>query len=328
MASTFVDYVKIFFRSGKGGDGVITWRKEKFVPKGGPNGGDGGAGGSIILRGNAQMWTLLDLKYRKHIRAEAGANGQSQRKTGKSGADEVLNVPLGTLAKDAETGEVLGEITEDGEELLLIPGGKGGKGNFHFKSPTNQTPEFATSGKPAIERTIILELKVLADVGLVGFPNAGKSTLLSVVSEAKPKIGDYPFTTLIPNLGIVRYRKHTSFVMADIPGIIEGAHAGKGLGIQFLRHIERNSILLFMIPADADDYRKEFEILLKEVELYNEDLVYKPRLIAITKSDMIDDELEAEILSELSDLNPLFISSIAQKGLMQLKDKIWQMLNE
>ncbi|MCB0843064.1 MAG: GTPase ObgE [Bacteroidetes bacterium] len=328
MSSQFVDHVRIYFTSGKGGNGAVSWRREKGVPKGGPDGGDGGKGGSIILRGNTQLWTLLDLKYRKYIKAEAGQNGSGQRKTGKSGQDEILEVPLGTVVKHAETGEFLAEVLEDGEEVVLLEGGHGGRGNWNFKSATNQVPDFATPGGDYTELTAVIELKVLADVGLVGFPNAGKSTLLSVVSEAKPKIGDYAFTTLIPNLGIVRYRDHRSFVMADIPGIIEGAHEGKGLGTQFLRHIERNSILLFLIPVDSEDIEKEYHILVKEVELYNKDLAHKPRLVVISKSDMIDEELEAEIRTEIPDLNPLFISSVAQKGLTQLKDRLWEMLTE
>ncbi|MEM9986091.1 MAG: GTPase ObgE [Bacteroidota bacterium] len=330
MQDNFVDYVKIYFTSGKGGNGVISWRREMFVPRGGPDGGDGGRGGDIILRGNPQMWTLLDLKYRKYIKAEHGQNGAGQKKTGKSGQDQVLEVPLGTVAKNAETGEILGEVVEEGQELVLLKGGHGGKGNWHFRTPTNQAPEYATQGGEAQELTAILELKVLADVGLVGFPNAGKSTLLSVLSAAKPKVADYAFTTLSPNLGIVGYRDGRSFVMADIPGIIEDAHAGKGLGHHFLRHIERNSILLFMVPVDADDIIKEYEILAKELALYNPELVHKPRLLALTKSDLIDEELEAEISEEVQNLNLpfLFISSVAQQGLPKLKDKLWQALNE
>ncbi|MEL7339197.1 MAG: GTPase ObgE, partial [Bacteroidota bacterium] len=290
MQSQFVDHVRIYFTSGKGGNGAVSWRKEAFVPKGGPDGGDGGKGGDIVLRGNTQLWTLLDLKYRKYIKAESGANGGGQRKTGKSGKDEILEVPLGTVVKDAETGAFLGEVTQDGEELIILKGGLGGRGNWHFKSPTNQVPDYAKPGGDAQELTAVLELKMLADVGLVGFPNAGKSTLLSVISEAKPKIGDYAFTTLTPNLGLIRYRDNRSFVMADIPGIIEDAHQGKGLGIKFLRHIERNSVLLFMVPVDADDIKQEYEILLRELKLYNPDLMYTPRLLALTKSDMIDAE--------------------------------------
>jgi GTP-binding protein len=324
----FVDYVKIYFKSGAGGNGVVSWRREAFESMGGPNGGDGGHGGSIVLKGNPQLWTLLDLKYRKFINAESGKNGEGQNKTGKTGKDEVLEVPLGTVVKNAETGEILGEITEKDEEFLLVKGGAGGKGNWRFRSPTNQAPDYATPGKPGQELTAILELKVLADVGLVGFPNAGKSTLLSVVSEAKPKIGDYPFTTLVPNLGIVRNRDNQSFVMADIPGIIEGAHQGKGLGAHFLRHIERNSVLLFMVPVDTDDIRKEYEILVNELEKYNETLLRTPRILAITKCDMIDEELETEVRAEIEDLHPIFISSVANQGLQKLKDLIWKKLNE
>ncbi|WNJ16341.1 GTPase ObgE [Pontibacter sp. G13] len=330
MQNQFVDYVRIYFTSGKGGNGVISWRKEAMVPKGGPDGGDGGKGGSIILQGNTQLWTLLDLKYRKVIKAEHGQNGGGARKTGKSGTDEILHVPLGTIAKNAETGEVLGEVVEDGQQLVLLQGGHGGKGNWNFKSPTNQAPEYATPGGEAKELTAVLELKVLADVGLVGFPNAGKSTLLSVVSAAKPKIGDYPFTTLVPNLGIVRYRDHKSFVMADIPGIIENAHQGKGLGTKFLRHIERNAVLLFMVPVDSDNIMEEYKVLQKEVSLYNQDLKHKPQMLALTKSDMVDEELKAEILSELEELDVpiVFISSVAQLGLQELKDHLWKLLNE
>ncbi|MEO0469533.1 MAG: GTPase ObgE [Bacteroidota bacterium] len=330
MQSQFVDYVKIYFTSGKGGNGAVSWRREALVPKGGPDGGDGGRGGHIILKGNTQLWTLLDLKYRKFIKAEHGVNGSGARKTGRSGKDEILEVPLGTVVKDAETGEIVGEVVEDGEELVLLEGGHGGKGNWHFRSPTNQAPEFATNGGSAKELTAIIELKVLADVGLVGFPNAGKSTLLSVVSEAKPKIGDYAFTTLVPNLGIVRYRDSGSFVMADIPGIIEGAHTGRGLGTHFLRHIERNSVLLFLVPVDADDIKKEYDVLLNEVSQYNPDLLKTPRLLGISKRDMIDDELEAEMAAELKDLTIpyLFFSSVAHQRLDQLKDAMWRILHQ
>lgn len=326
MQNQFVDHVRIYFTSGKGGNGAVAWRREKFVPKGGPDGGDGGEGGSIILRGNTQLWTLLDLKYRKYIKAEHGQNGSGSRKTGRSGKNEILEVPLGTVVRDDETGEQILEILEDGEEKVLLPGGHGGKGNWHFKSPTNQAPEYATPGGESKELTAVLELKVLADVGLVGFPNAGKSTLLSVVSAARPKIGDYAFTTLIPNLGIVRYRDHRSFVMADIPGIIENAHQGKGLGLRFLRHIERNAVLLFMVPVDADDIVEEYKILLKELEAYNPDLIDKPRVLALTKSDMIDEELAAEISATLPPIPYIFISSIAQQGLTELKDLLWKQL--
>lgn len=329
MASSFVDHVKIYFTSGKGGNGAVSWRKESHVPLGGPDGGDGGHGGSIILKGSTHLWTLLDLKYRKFIKAESGQNGGSAKKSGKTAADEILEVPLGTTVKDAETGEFLGEVTEDGQELKLLPGGAGGKGNWNFRTASNQAPDYATPGKPGKELIAILELKVLADVGLVGFPNAGKSTLLSVLSEAKPKIGDYPFTTLIPNLGYVRYRDNRSFVMADIPGIIEGAAEGKGLGIRFLRHIERNSVLLFMIPVDTDDIVKEFQILLNELKKYNPELLATPRLVALTKSDMIDEELEADMREEIGDQlgDYLFISAVAQKGLQALKDRLWEILH-
>ncbi len=328
MQNNFVDYVKIFFTSGKGGNGVVSWRREKFVPQGGPDGGDGGKGGDIILRGNAQLWTLLDLKYRKYIKAEHGGNGAGQKKTGKSGQDEILDVPLGTVAKDAETGKVIGEVLENGQELTLLHGGHGGKGNWNFRTATNQAPDYATPGGESKELTAILELKVLADVGLVGFPNAGKSTLLSVLSAAKPKIADYAFTTLTPNLGIVSYRDNLSFVMADIPGIIEDAHAGKGLGTKFLRHIERNSVLLFMVPVDAESIVEQYQILSKELALYNPDLVHTPRLLALSKSDMLDQELQDEISTEVKDLGVdfVFISSVAQQGLQELKDELWQIL--
>lgn len=322
----FVDYVKIYFRSGAGGPGKSSFRRESKVALGGPDGGDGGDGGDIVLRGNAQLWTLLDLKYRKFIHAADGSAGEGSRRSGKKGKDEVLDVPLGTVVKDAETGKILGEITDNGQEMLLLSGGRGGKGNWFFRTATNQAPEHSQSGIPSQEMTAILELKVLADVGLVGFPNAGKSTLLSVLSEARPKIADYPFTTLVPNLGLVRYRDHRSFVMADIPGIIEGASEGKGLGTQFLRHIERNSVLLFMVPADADDIGKEYQILLRELELYNADLLQKERLLAITKCDLIDEELVREIAASLPGLSPVFISAAAQQGLELLLDRIWDAL--
>lgn len=326
--SNFIDYVKIYCRSGNGGAGSSYLRREKFVPKGGPAGGDGGRGGHIILKGNAQMWTLLPLKYRKHIKAEHGGAGGKNESTGKNGEDIYLEVPLGTIAKYAETGEVIGEIEEDGQELVLVKGGMGGRGNVHFKSPTNQTPRYAQPGIEGEEHWLILELKVLADVGLVGFPNAGKSTLLSVISAAKPEIADYPFTTLTPNLGIVEYRDYRSFVMADIPGIIEGAHKGKGLGLRFLRHIERNAVLLFMVPADADDIHGEYNVLVNELVQFNPELADKPRILAITKSDMLDDELISEIKQDLPEIPYVFISSVAQKGLMELKDLIWEQLNK
>jgi GTP-binding protein len=325
--SNFIDYVKIHCRSGKGGAGSRYMRREKYVAFGGPAGGDGGRGGHVILKGNAQMWTLLHLKYQKHIKANHGDPGGKNQSSGKEGEDVYIEVPLGTIVKDSETGEFIAEIAEDGQEFILLEGGKGGKGNVHFKTATNQAPKYAQPGIPEQEGWFILELKVLADVGLVGFPNAGKSTLLSVVSEAKPEIANYPFTTLTPNLGIVAYRGFRSFVMADIPGIIEGAHEGKGLGLRFLRHIERNSLLLFMVPADADDIHKEYDILVNELVLYNPDLADKPRLLVISKSDMLDEELKAEIQLDLPDLPYLFISSVAQQGLVELKDLIWSHLN-
>ena len=328
MASdNFVDYVKINCTSGNGGGGSTHYRREKYIPLGGPDGGDGGRGGHIIVRGNAQLWTLLHLKFQKHIKAGHGVHGTGQLKTGAEGDDKYIEVPLGTIAKDAETGEVLFEISEDGEERILVPGGRGGRGNSHFKSSTNRAPQFAQPGEPGQEAWIVLELKVLADVGLVGFPNAGKSTLLSVLSSAKPEIGNYPFTTVRPNLGIVSYRGYQSFVMADIPGIIEGAHEGKGLGLRFLRHIERNSALLFMVPADSDDITKEYEILLNELRLYNPELLHKDRLLAITKSDMLDDELKEAMSAELPSIPSIFISSVAQQGLLELKDLIWKTLH-
>lgn len=326
--SNFVDYVKINCRSGKGGGGSAHLRREKYVPKGGPDGGDGGRGGHVILQGNAQMWTLLHLKYTRHIKAENGEAGGRQTSTGASGKDAIIEVPLGTVARDSESGEMICEITEDGERHIILEGGRGGLGNVHFKSSTNQTPRYAQPGEAGKEARVTLELKLLADVGLVGFPNAGKSTLLSVVSAAKPEIADYPFTTLRPNLGIVSYRDHRSFIMADIPGIIEGAHEGKGLGLRFLRHIERNSLLLFMVPCDADDIAGEYRILLNELQQYNPELLDKQRILAVTKSDMIDDELRSEIEDTLPDVPWVFISSVAQKGLAQLKDMIWEKLNE
>lgn len=325
----FIDYVKIHCQSGRGGPGSHYMRREKYVAFGGPAGGDGGRGGHVILRGNSQHWTLLPLKFKKHIKGEHGEHGGQNQCHGKDGKDEILDVPLGTIVKDAETDEVLFEITEDGEERILMRGGKGGLGNVHFKNSVNQTPRYAQPGIPEEEGWIILELKVLADIGLVGFPNAGKSTLLSVISAAKPAIADYPFTTLTPNLGIVPYRDYKSFIMADIPGIIEGAHEGKGLGLRFLRHIERNSALLFMIPADSADHKKEYEILVNELTQYNPDLVDKTRILAISKSDMLDDELKEEIRKELpTDVETLFISAVAQKGLVELKDLIWKTLQD
>jgi GTP-binding protein len=328
QGSNFVDYVKICCRSGKGGAGSAHLHRDKFTATGGPDGGDGGRGGHIILRGNTQFWTLLHLKYRKHIIAEAGGIGLSGQRSGKNGTDEILDVPLGTIARNAETNEVLFEITEEGQTKILTAGGRGGMGNVNFKSATRQTPRFAQPGEPGKEEWMILELKVLADVGLVGFPNAGKSTLLSVLSAAKPEIADYPFTTLVPNLGIVSYRDSKSFVMADIPGIIEGASKGKGLGFRFLRHIERNAVLLFMIPSDTHrSIAEEYDILLNELQEFNPELMQKPRLLAITKSDMLDEELQAEMQQQLPNLPYIFISSVAQKGLVELKDMLWKAIN-
>ncbi len=327
----FVDYVKIYATSGKGGKGSVHLHREKFITKGGPDGGDGGRGGHIILRGNQNQWTLLTYKYKRHFKAGHGGHGSKSRSSGADGDDVYLDVPLGTVIRDTETNAILLEITEHNQEHIIAKGGIGGRGNWHFRSATNQTPRYAQSGKEGEEKQITLELKVLADVGLVGFPNAGKSTLLSVITTAKPKIADYEFTTLKPNLGIVKYRDFQSFVMADIPGIIEGAAEGKGLGHYFLRHIERNATLLFLIPADSDDISKEYNILLDELRRYNEELLHKERLIVISKSDMLDDELEAEMRTELDkDLNGapyIFISSVAQKGITELKDKLWKMLN-
>ena len=324
----FVDYVKICCRSGAGGAGSAHFLRSRATPKGGPDGGDGGRGGHIILRGNRNVWTLLPLKYRKHVIAGRGSNGSGSQKTGKNGEDVILDVPLGTVAKDAETGAMECEITEHEEEVVLVRGGRGGLGNTHFKSSTNQTPRYAQPGEEGKEEWKVLELKVLADVGLVGFPNAGKSTLLSVVSAAKPKIASYAFTTLVPNLGIVSYRDHQSFVMADIPGIIEKAHEGKGLGYRFLRHIERNSVLLFMVPCDTDNIKKEYEILLNELQQYNEELLDKPRVLAITKSDLIDDELKEMLEAELPEgISTVFISAVANKGITALKDLLWKHLN-
>jgi len=329
MASdNFVDYVKIHCKSGNGGGGSQHYRREKYIPLGGPDGGDGGRGGHVIVRGNKQLWTLLHLKFKKHIKATHGAHGAGNLKTGAQGQDVYIDVPLGTIAKDNETGEVLFEITEDGEEKIIQPGGRGGLGNNHFKNSVNQAPRYAQPGEEGRDGWKILELKVLADVGLVGFPNAGKSTLLSVLSAAKPEIANYPFTTLRPNLGIVSYRDYRSFVMADIPGIIEGAHEGKGLGLRFLRHIERNSLLLFMVPADSDDIKKEYEILLNELKMYNPELLHKDKLLAITKCDMLDEELTAEIKKDLPEIPSIFISSVSQIGLVELKDLIWNQLNK
>ena len=327
--SNFIDYVKIYCKSGRGGKGSTHLLRNRMTSKGGPDGGDGGRGGHVIVRGNSQMWTLLPLKYQKHIKASSGENGAGQEKTGANGEDRYIDVPLGTVAKDEETGKVLFEITEEGEEKILVKGGRGGQGNVHFKSSTFQTPRYAQPGEDPVEGWFILELKVLADVGLVGFPNAGKSTLLSVVSAAKPEIANYPFTTLVPNLGMVNYRDYRSFVMADIPGIIEGASEGKGLGYRFLRHIERNALLLFMVPADTDDYQREYEILLNELVVYNPELADKNRILAITKSDMLDEEMQAEIELQLpKDIPHIFISSVTGQNIMALKDNIWSALNE
>ena len=322
--SNFIDYVKVLCRSGKGGAGSRHFHRAKYVPKGGPDGGDGGRGGHIILRGNSHMWTLLPLRYRRHIFAGNGESGSAGRSFGKDGEDVTVEVPCGTVVFDAETGEFLCEITGDGEEVKLLRGGRGGLGNWHFKSATNRTPRYAQPGEPAIEKSIIMELKLLADVGLVGFPNAGKSTLLSSISAARPKIADYPFTTMEPQLGIVSYRGERSFVMADIPGIIEGASEGKGLGLRFLRHIERNAVLLFMVPADADDICKEYAILASELEKFNPQLSDKPRVLAISKSDMLDDELRAEMEGHLPEGIPhVFISAVTGQGITELKDMLW-----
>jgi GTP-binding protein len=324
----FVDYIKVYASSGKGGRGSAHLHREKFITKGGPDGGDGGRGGHIILRGSKDMWTLFHLKFKKHFRAEQGGDGSKSRSTGKDGTDIYVDVPLGTIVRDSETAEIIFEITENGEEKILLEGGMGGRGNWHFKSSTNQTPRYAQPGVDGLDGWYQIELKLLADVGLVGFPNAGKSTLLSVITAAKPKIADYAFTTLKPNLGIVDYREYKSFVMADIPGIIEGAAEGKGLGHRFLRHIERNSTLLFLIPADSDDINKEYEVLLNELKKHNPELLDKERLLAISKSDMLDDELQEEIKKEMPSGVPfLFFSSVAQIGLQELKDQLWKMLN-
>ncbi len=325
----FVDYIKIYASSGKGGRGSAHLHREKYIAKGGPDGGDGGRGGHVIFRGDKNLWTLFHLKFKRHFRADHGGDGGSSRSTGKDGADIIIPVPLGTIIRDADTDEILFEITDEGKEVIVLEGGKGGRGNWHFKSPTNQTPRYAQPGIEGKEAWYRVELKVLADVGLVGFPNAGKSTLLSVLTAAKPKIADYAFTTLKPNLGIVEYRNHQSFVMADIPGIIEGAAEGKGLGHYFLRHIERNSLLLFLIPADSEDIKKEYEILVNELRKHNPELLDKQRLLAISKADMLDDELKQEIAQDLpSGVETLFISSVAQMGLTELKDKLWKYLNE
>jgi GTPase len=325
--SNFVDYIKIFCRSGRGGKGSAHLRREKFIPKGGPDGGDGGRGGHIILRGNSQLWTLLHLRYRKHIFAGHAEDGMKANKTGADGEHVIIEVPLGTVARKADSGDFLFEITHDEEEHILVQGGRGGLGNTHFKSATNQTPRYAQPGEPAVEGFYTLELKILADVGLVGFPNAGKSTLLSVISAAKPKIADYPFTTLVPNLGIVHYRDTRSFVMADIPGIIEGAHEGKGLGLRFLRHIERNSILLFMVPVDSKSIAGEYQVLLNELKEYNPELLDKKKVLAITKSDLADADLMQEMKNELPGIPWVFISSHTRSNMLKLKDILWKELN-
>jgi len=326
-SSNFIDYVKINCRSGHGGAGSLHFRREKHVPKGGPDGGDGGRGGHIILKANAQLWTLLHLKYQKHIKADSGNGGEGGRRTGAEGQDVYIEVPLGTIARHAETNEVMAELTEDGQEIILLPGGRGGLGNTHFKSSTQQAPYHSQPGEPGREEWVILELKLLADVGLVGFPNAGKSTLLSVLSAARPEIADYPFTTLVPNLGVVAYRDYKSFVIADIPGIIEGASQGKGLGLRFLRHIERNSILLFLIPATSEDIAAEYQILTNELIAFNPELADKTRILAITKIDLADEEILDQIKDNLPDNVPyIFISSVQQKGLTELKDLLWKTL--
>lgn len=327
--SNFIDYVKILCRSGKGGAGSRHFYRAKYVPKGGPDGGDGGRGGHIILKGNRNMWTLLPLKYRRHIFAGNGESGSGGRSFGKDGEDVVVEVPCGTVVFDADTGEYLCEVTDDGQEVKLLRGGRGGLGNWHFKSATNRTPRYAQPGEPAIEKSIVLELKMLADVGLVGFPNAGKSTLLAAVSAAEPKIADYPFTTMEPQLGIVSYRDNRSFVMADIPGIIEGASEGKGLGLRFLRHIERNAVLLFMVPADADDIGEQYRVLLHELEEFNPELLDKPRVLAVSKSDMLDDELREELAKTLPDGVPsVFISAVTGQGITELKDLLWRAITD
>ncbi len=326
-SSNFIDYVKINCRSGAGGAGSVHFRREKHTPKGGPDGGDGGRGGHIILRGNAQMWTLLHLKYRKHVKAENGVAGEGGRRSGAQGSDVILDVPLGTIARNPDTGDVIAEITENNQDVILFAGGRGGLGNDHFKTPTQQAPDYAQPGEPGREEWVVLELKLLADVGLVGFPNAGKSTLLSVVSAARPEIADYAFTTLVPNLGVVAYRDYKSFVMADIPGIIEGASQGKGLGLRFLRHIERNSVLLFVIPANSEDIRQEYNTLLNELREYNPELMDKTRLLAISKIDLVDQDALDRLKENLPKNVPVsFISSVNQQGLDTLKDTLWQTL--
>lgn len=329
MSSNFIDYVKIYCKSGNGGAGSVHFRREKFVPKGGPDGGDGGRGGHIILRGNSQLWTLLHLKYQKHIKAENGAAGSGQKSSGLQGEDQVIEVPLGTIAKNAETGEVLAEVTENNQEIILFAGGRGGQGNQHFKTSTNQAPQYAQTGEKGIEEWVVIELKLLADVGLVGFPNAGKSTLLAAVSAAKPEIGDYPFTTLAPNLGVVPYRDYKSFVIADIPGIIEGASEGKGLGLRFLRHIERNSILLFLVSAENLDIKNEYETLLNELEKYNPELLDKKRVLGISKADLLDEDIKKGIVKTLPEsMSCVFFSSVTGQGIQELKDLLWKNIHE
>jgi len=326
--SNFIDYVKILCRSGKGGAGSRHFHRAKYIPKGGPDGGDGGRGGHIILKGNRHLWTLLHLRYQRHVFATDGQSGGECRSSGKDGEDRIIEVPIGTTVFDAESGEFLCEVTEDGQEVKLLRGGKGGLGNWHFATATNRAPRYAQPGQPAIEKSVVLELKLLGDVGLVGFPNAGKSTLLSSISAAKPKIGDYPFTTMEPSLGVVSYRGDKSFTMADIPGIIEGASEGKGVGLRFLRHIERNAVLLFMIPADSDDIKRDYEILLRELREFNPELLDKGRVLAITKSDMLDDELREALSAELpSGIPAVFISAVAGTGLTELKDLLWREIN-
>lgn len=327
--SNFIDYVKIYCRSGKGGAGSLHFHRAKYVPKGGPDGGDGGRGGHVILRGNSNLWTLLHLKYQRHIMATDGTHGGESRSFGKDGEDKYINVPCGTVVYDGDTGDYICEVKEDKQEIILLKGGRGGLGNWHFRTATNQAPRFAQPGEPCQERNIILQLKVLADVGLVGFPNAGKSTLLSVISAAKPEIADYPFTTLVPNLGIVSYRDDKSFCVADIPGIIEGAAEGKGLGLRFLRHIERNAVLLFMVPADAEDINKEYNILLEELRKYNPELLQKQRLLAVSKCDMLDESLMKQMQKDLpTDIPTIFISSVAGIGIDRLKDMLWEEINK
>jgi len=329
MASTnFVDYVKIYCRSGAGGAGSAHLHRDNLTAKGGPDGGNGGRGGHIYMHGNRNYWTLIHLKFQRHIFAKDGGDGSKSRSTGENGEDIIIEVPLGTIARDAETGECICEITDNDQKVVVVPGGRGGLGNWNFKSSTNQTPRFAQSGEPRLERSIVLELKLLADVGLVGFPNVGKSTLLSSISAAKPEIANYEFTTLVPNLGIVSYRDNQSFVMADIPGIIEGAHLGKGLGLRFLRHIERNSVLLFMVPVDADNIKESYNILLNELKQYNPEMLDKKRLLAISKSDYADKELIEMLSKDLPDIPHVFISSVVGTGITELKDMLWKVLNE